>query len=114
MLEKRRFTRYGISEKIIVRPKDGSGRELQGDLSNICSKGVGLYLHEKLEQGSELDMEIRDEFLQKPAFCSGKVRYVTELSQFTPAMFRLGIEFTEFDDESIKSILNRIQAGRQK
>lgn len=106
MDEQRKFIRYPVAGKVILKPKDGSSRSIKADLIDVSLVGVGVYAQEKIERGVETHFIVMNQFLNNPLVGTGKVRYAIELKRLDTNVFRVGLEFTKVEKEAIQHIIN--------
>jgi hypothetical protein len=114
MQEHRKYTRFVAEGKVIIKLKDSNYRSINCDLADVSMKGLGVYVGEKLEEGSDVNFVIMTKFWEKPVLGTGKVRYVLLLKKNEGEVFRTGIEFVNTEKEAIDGIIDHIQADMAK
>lgn len=110
--EKRKFPRYGIAS-IANISLPGSDERIEAFISSISQGGIGIYSHQKMEIGTDIDVQIS--FLQTNGneeiteIIPGTVVWVKNLHQ----NFVVGISFTTLDSIRHAKLLNYIEAASQ-
>jgi len=109
MQERRKYIRYAIEGSAVLTTEEDTARSINGDLINIGFQGMSLNLLEKIREGIRVKFALITKLHDKSIIGEGKVKYVHEITRYGTNVFRLGIEFTNIDNEAIRSIINRIQ-----
>ena len=109
MQEQRRYIRYDAEGNAILKPEDGTSRNLKADLVDISYAGLGVAVYGKIETGIKVKFELITRLYDRPIVGEGKVKYLQELQGKDASIFRLGIEFTNINNEDIRCVINSIQ-----
>lgn len=110
--EKRKYPRYGIASIATISFPD-SDETIEAFISSIGQGGLGIYSHQKMEIGSDIDVRIS--FLQTNGneeiteIIPGRVVWVKNIHQ----NFVIGITFTTLDTVRHNTLLNYIEAASQ-
>ena len=99
MEERRLFRRSEISCNITIIPAFKIVA-FNGRLENISEGGIRIVLREKLDIGTQLDLEISPQDENKSITCKGKVIWVNEKSTDERDLsFDTGIKFVNINEE---------------
>ena len=110
MPELRKYLRYHVLGSAVLKPEDGTSRNIKTDLADLSFLGMGVYAQDKIEAGSNVRFELLLRSWIDPVIGTGKVQYAVEVKQPTSRMFRMGIEFLDIDKRIIQDALSHIQA----
>jgi c-di-GMP-binding flagellar brake protein YcgR len=109
MQEQRRYIRYNAEGSAIIKPQDGTSRNIQANLVDISFLGIGVEAGEKISSGTDVGFEVTTKLWDKTIIGKGKIKHVQEIKRYDTDIFRIGIEFIDVDKETIRCIINRIQ-----
>jgi len=110
MPNKRDFERFQLQGKVEIYLKEECQVSYKGTLINISSIGFCAFLKEKLMVGSEIVFELRISLEDMILKGEGVIRNIVESTENNTHGFRLGINFTKIDKESILMVLNQIES----
>jgi hypothetical protein len=110
MQEKRKYIRYAVEGSVILKPEDGASGSIKADLADNSFIGAGFFAKEKIETGTNVSFEFTLKLWDRPVTGKGKIKYVHEVKRLDNKFFRMGIEFIDIHKETIRSIINHIQA----
>lgn len=95
-IEKRRFVRGDVPFKVFIYSP--GNKVISAYCDNISRSGIKIVLDKKLENLSEVDIEIY--FDDEPLFCKGKVAWINEkLSPEGKVSFNTGIDLVSIKGE---------------
>lgn len=111
-VNRRRFVRYNIKPRLMVRVVYGGvfglfQRSIHAYLANVCQGGFGLVSMEPLKMGTKITIEVLS--LSEAHHFRAKVVHVSESHKGTV----IGVEFTKVPQENIISVLKSCQAETQ-
>lgn len=109
MEDRRKFERYNIDEKVILKPKDNSSRTIEVELADLSLIGIGVFTQEKLSIGTEIEFTIISKALNKEISGTGRIKYALEIRNSNKAPVRMGVEFNKIDSDAMQSIVNYIR-----
>jgi c-di-GMP-binding flagellar brake protein YcgR len=113
MFEQRKYTRFNAEGRVTIYPKDNPSFSIRAGLADISMLGLGAYSQDKLEPGTDIRFVIINKFSEKPIIGEGRIRYCKGFRKIDTEMFRIGIEFTAVDNETVEGVLKRIQKEGQ-
>ena len=112
MEDRRRYKRLNAEGTVIIKPEDGTSRTIKADLINISFMGITtVYVKEKIKPGTYVKFELISKLWNEPVICKGKIIHTGEIKKYGSNVFRMGIEFIDFDKKAIQNILNLFQAN---
>jgi len=109
MQEQRRYIRYNAEGSVVLKLENNISHSIPAGLANIGFLGFGIETKEKIEVGTNVDFELITKLWDKPVIGKGKIIYVNEIKRYDTTVFRMGIEFLDVEQETIRCIINRIQ-----
>ena len=109
MQELRRYIRYNTEGGAIIKPEDGTSRNIQANLVDISFLGIGVEAGEKISSGTDVEFELTTKLWDKTIIGKGKIKHVQEIKRYDTDIFRIGIEFIDVEQETIRCIISRIQ-----
>jgi len=109
-LEKRRYKRFNTKGRVVLKPEDGTARSITADLVDVNFLGLGVNAQEKIEPDISVQSELEHRFWSEPIVAQGKIKHTQEIKKPDSRLFRMGIEFTNIDQKTIKNFVNRIQS----
>jgi len=113
MFEQRKYIRFNAEGRVTIYPKDNPSFSIRAALADISMLGFGVYSQDKLESGTEIRFVLINKFSEKPIVGEGKIRYSKGFKKADAEMFRIGIEFTAVDNETVERVIKRIQQEAQ-
>ncbi|MDP2941668.1 MAG: PilZ domain-containing protein [Candidatus Omnitrophota bacterium] len=105
--ERRDFSRIDLGGDVRIKSVNGAPRLIKGILRNLSYKGFSLYIKEKIELDSVLDMEIDSRLLDRPLACKGRVAHLKEPVPGHSTFFKVGVSFVEVDQDKVTYMLKR-------
>jgi hypothetical protein len=111
MQERRKYIRYDIDGSAVLKIDGQMLGTIKGELVNIGFQGMSVYVPEKIEEGINVKFELTTKLYDRPVVGEGKIIYVKIIKRYDTNVFRIGIEFLNFDRKAIQYIIARIQEG---
>jgi hypothetical protein len=109
-LAKRRYKRFNTEGRVILTPENGTARSITADLIDVNFLGLGVNAQERIEPDVSVKSELEHRLWNESIVVEGKIKHAQEIKKLGPQLFRMGIEFTDVDQKTIKNFVNRIQS----
>ena len=95
----------------MLKPENSASTAIKTDLVDLSFLGIGVYAPEKIEEGIDVEFELKDKLKDEPIIGKGKIVYTQEIKKSTSKVFKTGIEFIDIDKTAVLYILRRLQAN---
>jgi len=109
MPEKRSYIRFVAKGDITLHPENNPAKILKGDLVNMSFLGLAANLKRMIETDITVRFELTTSYLRTPLSGKGKIIYMKEIIEENTRLFRVGVMFTDIDENLVKRLLNTIQ-----
>lgn len=110
MFDKRSYTRYILNGSVNFRTENNISNTIRADLIDMSFLGFSIFFKEVIEIGTNLEFELETQLMQDPLVGKGKVKNFRETIMFGMPGFKIGVEFTEVNKDSLEFLLHKIQA----
>lgn len=110
MQDRRNYIRYFISGTVNLKFSGASTFSLKADLADIGFIGFSIYWHELIELEQIVEFEINTEFMETALIGKGKVKNIAEVIENELLIYKIGIEFTEVEQDIVLKLINCHQA----
>ncbi len=108
-MERRLFSRFLMSGKVIVQPDPAGGEAVDCELIDLSYGGVGLYIPRALVKGSQAKFLVINRQLNVNLGGLAKVIFCNPTEYNGKAYFRAGFEFLTVDREQVQALLMRVR-----
>jgi hypothetical protein len=109
MRERRRYIRFDVEQKAILKFKSDASRSVEVNVLDISYVGFAARSLEEIAVGADVVFELKIKPFETPIIGEGKVVYSRETAKLEPKGFRLGISFTQVDKRVLLNVINEIQ-----
>jgi len=109
-LEKRRYKRFNTEGTVVLKPEDGISRRIVADLVDLNFCGIGISSKERIETGVNVKTELFSKLWDESIMAEGMIKHSQEIKKPDSNLFKIGIEFTSFDEKTIEYLISRIRS----
>lgn len=110
MQDRRNYIRYVISGTVNLKFSGDSAPALKANLDDIGFIGFSIYWQELIALGQLVQFEINTEFMDTPLTGKGKIKNIAEVIENESLIYKIGIEFTEVEQDVVLKLINCHQA----